>query len=74
MLLGSHKKQTIESKLELCYQEMGNVNWGNEQKEDPRINRVRYLVSKREKPSGKALQKESEEVKSLLTALLAQRV
>ena len=52
MLLGSLKKPTGESKSELCYQDMGNVNWGNEQKEDPRINRVRYLVSKREKPSG----------------------
>ena len=35
-------RPTDESKSELCYQEMGNVNWRNEQKEDPFVNRVRY--------------------------------
>ena len=45
---------------------MGKLNWGNEQKEDSHVNRVRYMVSQREKPAGRTLQKESEEVKSLL--------
>ena len=73
-VIGKSLKPTDESKSELCYQEMGNVNWGNEQKEDPHVNRVSYLVSQREKPSGKTLQKESEEVKSLLKAWKELRV
>ena len=66
-VIGKSLKPTDESKSELCYQEMGNVDWENEQKEDRHVNRVKYLVIQLERPSGKTLQKELKEVKTLLT-------
>ena len=59
-------KSTDHMDSELSYQGMAKVNWIEEQKNDSHLNRVRYFVSRREKPSGKDLQQESDTVRSIL--------